>query len=211
MAASSETRDIGSHASGVTALAFSRDGRQLASGAEGDPVVRAWSIASGAAATGRALRHGTGLKGLAWSGDHRFLATSDLGDRRSAGPSLRLWHMAPMPAEPVEIHRSAEPVRALAIDAAGSVLAIASPADGGLWLWDLKAARLRSPLAGVGAGAVAVAIDAAGDIAKQFGDVTLTPTTFLIDKNGKIIKRYVGEPDFQQLHTLLEKRLAESA
>ena len=45
-----------------------------------------------------------------------------------------------------------------------------------------------------------VAIDSAGDIARQFGDVTLTPTTFLIDKNGKIIKRYVGEPEFPALH-----------
>ena len=53
-----------------------------------------------------------------------------------------------------------------------------------------------------------VAIDSAGDIAKQFGDVTLTPTTFLIDKNGKIIKRYVGEPDFPALHKLIEKELA---
>jgi len=53
-----------------------------------------------------------------------------------------------------------------------------------------------------------VAIDSAGDIAKQFGDVTLTPTTFLIDKHGKIIKRYVGEPDFPALHKLIEKELA---
>ena len=53
-----------------------------------------------------------------------------------------------------------------------------------------------------------VAIDAAGDIARQFGDVTLTPTTFLIDKNGKIIKRYVGEPEFPALHKLIEKELA---
>ncbi len=53
-----------------------------------------------------------------------------------------------------------------------------------------------------------VAIDSAGDIAKQFGDVTLTPTTFLIDKNGKIIKRYVGEPEFPALHKLIEKELS---
>ena len=53
-----------------------------------------------------------------------------------------------------------------------------------------------------------VAIDSAGDIARQFGDVTLTPTTFLIDKNGKIIKRYVGEPEFPALHKLIEKELA---
>ena len=53
-----------------------------------------------------------------------------------------------------------------------------------------------------------VAIDSAGDIAKQFGDVSLTPTTFVIDKQGRIIKRYVGEPEFPQLHALLQKELA---
>jgi peroxiredoxin len=52
-----------------------------------------------------------------------------------------------------------------------------------------------------------VAIDSGGDIAKSFGDVQLTPTTFVIDKNGKIIKRYVGEPDFPALHQLLQKAI----
>lgn len=53
-----------------------------------------------------------------------------------------------------------------------------------------------------------VALDSGGDIARSFGDVSLTPTTFVIDKNGKIIKRYVGEPKFADLHKLLEKELA---
>lgn len=53
-----------------------------------------------------------------------------------------------------------------------------------------------------------VAIDASGNIAQAFGDVQLTPTTFVIDKQGQIVKRYVGEPDFGQLHQLLEKELS---
>ncbi|HJV87176.1 MAG TPA: TlpA disulfide reductase family protein [Noviherbaspirillum sp.] len=53
-----------------------------------------------------------------------------------------------------------------------------------------------------------VALDTKGDIAKSFDDVQLTPTTYVIDKDGKIIKRYVGEPDFAALHQLLEKALA---
>jgi peroxiredoxin len=53
-----------------------------------------------------------------------------------------------------------------------------------------------------------VALDAQGDLAKQFGDVKLTPTTYIIDKNGKIIKRYVGEPEFAELHQLLDQALA---
>ena len=53
-----------------------------------------------------------------------------------------------------------------------------------------------------------VALDPQGELAKSFGDVKLTPTTYVIDKEGRIIKRYVGEPEFPQLHKLLEKALA---
>ncbi|HJV83331.1 TlpA disulfide reductase family protein [Noviherbaspirillum sp.] len=53
-----------------------------------------------------------------------------------------------------------------------------------------------------------VALDTQGDIAKSFNDVKLTPTTYVIDKKGNIIKRYVGEPDFAALHQLLEEALA---
>ncbi len=52
-----------------------------------------------------------------------------------------------------------------------------------------------------------VALDTQDQLAKSFGDVRLTPTTFLIDKEGNIVKRYVGEPDFAALHKLLEKAL----
>jgi len=53
-----------------------------------------------------------------------------------------------------------------------------------------------------------VALDSQGTLAKSFGNVTLTPTTFVIDKEGKIIKRYVGEPDFDALHRLLDQAVA---
>lgn len=53
-----------------------------------------------------------------------------------------------------------------------------------------------------------VALDTKGELAKSFGNVQMTPTTFVIDKNGQIIKRYLGEPDFAALHQLLEKSLS---
>ena len=55
-----------------------------------------------------------------------------------------------------------------------------------------------------------VAIDNTGAVARAWGDVKLTPTTFLINKRGEIVKRYVGTPNFAELHQLIEKLLAES-
>ncbi|MBP6405698.1 MAG: TlpA family protein disulfide reductase [Proteobacteria bacterium] len=54
-----------------------------------------------------------------------------------------------------------------------------------------------------------VAIDNTGAVAKAWGDVQLTPTTFIVNRRGDIVKRYVGEPDFAELHRLIEKLLAE--
>jgi peroxiredoxin len=55
-----------------------------------------------------------------------------------------------------------------------------------------------------------VAIDNTGAVAKAWGDVRLTPTTYIVNKRGEIVKRYVGAPDFAALHRLIEKLLAES-
>lgn len=54
-----------------------------------------------------------------------------------------------------------------------------------------------------------VVIDNLGTMAREFGDVKLTPTTVLINKRGEIVKRYLGEPDFAALHALIEKLIAE--
>ena len=53
-----------------------------------------------------------------------------------------------------------------------------------------------------------VALDSDGQAAKSFGDVKLTPTTIVIGKDGSILKRYVGIPEFAAMHQLLEKALA---
>jgi len=54
-----------------------------------------------------------------------------------------------------------------------------------------------------------VALDHTGALAKAWGDVQLTPTTYLVDQRGQIVKRYVGQPDFAALHQLIEKLLAQ--
>ena len=55
-----------------------------------------------------------------------------------------------------------------------------------------------------------VAIDNTGAVAKSWGDVQLTPTTYIVNKRGEIVKRYVGAPNFGELHQLIEKLLAEA-
>ena len=55
-----------------------------------------------------------------------------------------------------------------------------------------------------------VAIDNTGANARDWGDVKLTPTTYLVNKRGEIVKRYVGTPDFVELHRLIEKLLTEA-
>ena len=56
----------------------------------------------------------------------------------------------------------------------------------------------------------AVAIDNTGENARTWGDVQLTPTSYLVNRKGEIVKRYVGTPDFTELHRLIERLLAES-
>lgn len=55
-----------------------------------------------------------------------------------------------------------------------------------------------------------VAIDNTGALATAWDDVRLTPTTYVLDKQGVIVKRFVGTPDFSDLDRLLERLLAAS-
>jgi peroxiredoxin len=54
-----------------------------------------------------------------------------------------------------------------------------------------------------------VAIDNTGAIASAWGQVELTPTSYLVNRKGEIVKRYVGEPDFAELDRLIEQLLAQ--
>jgi peroxiredoxin len=52
-----------------------------------------------------------------------------------------------------------------------------------------------------------VALDIDGRIAMAYGDVQVTPTAFVIDQQGNIVRQVTGELDFAALHTLLEQKL----
>ncbi|GGP22910.1 TlpA family protein disulfide reductase [Silvimonas iriomotensis] len=47
--------------------------------------------------------------------------------------------------------------------------------------------------------------DVSGTVAKSFDNVELTPTSFLIDKNGNIVKKYVGSINEQDLEKEIRK------
>jgi peroxiredoxin len=56
-----------------------------------------------------------------------------------------------------------------------------------------------------------VALDTDGAIAKSFGNIRVTPTTFVLDKRGRVLKQYLGEPDWAEFHGLLDKALGDPA
>ncbi len=55
-----------------------------------------------------------------------------------------------------------------------------------------------------------VVIDDDGRLAKQFYNVQMTPTTFLVDKKGRILKQFLGEPDFAALDGFIAHTLAQA-
>jgi peroxiredoxin len=52
-----------------------------------------------------------------------------------------------------------------------------------------------------------VALDPQGEMATAFHDVKLTPTAFVIDQRGQIVRNVVGELDFNALHAMLDEQL----
>ena len=55
-----------------------------------------------------------------------------------------------------------------------------------------------------------VTLDIFGKAMQAFGGVRGTPTTFLVDRSGKIVQRFEGEPDFGKLGVLIERELLKS-
>lgn len=54
-----------------------------------------------------------------------------------------------------------------------------------------------------------VVYDKSGQIATDFGGIRFTPVSFLIDRDGNIVKRYIGEYDKKEFIQTLEKTLAQ--
>jgi peroxiredoxin len=52
-----------------------------------------------------------------------------------------------------------------------------------------------------------VALDLQGEIAAAFNDVKLTPTAYVVDQQGRIVRNVVGILDFKALHAVLDEQL----
>ena len=55
-----------------------------------------------------------------------------------------------------------------------------------------------------------VTLDIFGKATQAFGGIRGTPTTFLVDRGGRIVQRFEGEPDFAALGKLIERELLKS-
>ena len=55
-----------------------------------------------------------------------------------------------------------------------------------------------------------VSLDIEGDIARAFGGVQATPTTVLIDKQGRVVWKRLGRTDFAKLETEIQSLAKES-
>jgi len=78
------------------------------------------------------------------------------------------------------------------------IIAVAMPYDRPDWVVDY-ARRRQLPFT--------VALDFDGTVNRAFGGIEATPTAFLIDKRGRIVRRTVGQPDFAELRTRIQREL----
>ncbi len=118
-------------------VAFSPDGKLLASASPKAPSVNVWDVATGKLVT--TIRDSASVRHLAFSPDGKLLATGHGGGARRGNGSVQLWDTMTWKETAF-----GQAPRALTVSVAfapdGRTLATASM-DGAAMLWDMRAAR----------------------------------------------------------------------
>ncbi|MFI5183543.1 MAG: WD40 repeat domain-containing protein, partial [Vicinamibacteria bacterium] len=129
-------RVLAGHAKGVNAVAFSRDGRILASGSA-DTTVKLWDLAAGTAL--RTLRgHDEAVRSVAFSPDGSFLASGSYD-------SLRLWDASSGKGR--DLSGAPKKINGVAFSPDNRLLA-AGGGDGIVTLWDVATGKAAGQIRG---------------------------------------------------------------